>query len=301
MTTYDYSIDVRTIPVTPVDGKPLGRHVRHDSRSRQYAVAPRALGLSTVLHAFHGPVLDQGNLGSCTGNMVVDTLKTDPFYATVTEPLVEPLAIKVYSLGTTFDSDPASYPPTDTGCDGLSVGKAAEQLGLISGYRWAFGIDQALLALMDGPIGIGIDWYAGFDNPTGPSALVSISGAVRGGHEVTVIGYDDATKMLRLVNSWGIGWGDGGFFSMSVATLDALLKAGGDVVQFTPLNEEPPTPTPAPVPVPVPVPTPTPVPPTPTDADAVLAAAVRPWLAKRPFFYKGIQAATSAWLKAKGL
>jgi hypothetical protein len=294
--TYDYSVDVRRIPITEVEGKPLGRHIRHDSRSRQYAVQPTATAVQSVLHAFTGPVLDQGNLGSCTGNMVVNTLKAAPFTPTVpkTVSLDETLAVKVYSLGTTFDSDPANYPPTDTGSDGLSVGKAAKALGLISGYRWAFGIDAALLALMDGPIGIGIDWYAGFDNPTGPNALVAISGAVRGGHEVTVIGYDASSKTLRLVNSWGSGWGDGGFFTMSVDTLTALLKAGGDVVQFTPLTAPAPVPTPVP---PTPMPTPTP----PADADAALAAVVKPWLAKRPWCYKPVQKAVTAWLAAKGL
>ena len=40
----------------------------------------------------------------------------------------------------------------------------------------------------------------------------SITGKVEGGHEVLVIGYDDASKRLLVENSWGKNWGDGGFF-----------------------------------------------------------------------------------------
>ena len=39
-----------------------------------------------------------------------------------------------------------------------------------------------------------------------------VSGALRGGHCVALIGYDDAQSCWIAKNSWGPGWGDGGFF-----------------------------------------------------------------------------------------
>ncbi len=38
---------------------------------------------------------------------------------------------------------------------------------------------------------------------------------LRGGHAVTVVGYDDAKQAFRIVNSWGTGWGDKGFLWIS--------------------------------------------------------------------------------------
>jgi len=32
-----------------------------------------------------------------------------------------------------------------------------------------------------------------------------------GGHAVVVVGYDDAEKRAKFVNSWGTGWAQGGF------------------------------------------------------------------------------------------
>src|SRR5262249_55425714 len=34
---------------------------------------------------------------------------------------------------------------------------------------------------------------------------------LRGWHAVTFLGYDDAKKAFRMVNSWGADWGDRGF------------------------------------------------------------------------------------------
>jgi len=38
-----------------------------------------------------------------------------------------------------------------------------------------------------------------------------LDGSERGGHAMTIVGYDDAKKAFRIVNSWGQGWGDRGF------------------------------------------------------------------------------------------
>lgn len=42
-----------------------------------------------------------------------------------------------------------------------------------------------------------------------------VSGAEAGGHCVTLIGYDDAQQCWIAKNSWGTGWGDGGFFRIA--------------------------------------------------------------------------------------
>ena len=42
-----------------------------------------------------------------------------------------------------------------------------------------------------------------------------VSGALRGGHCVALVGYDDTQGCWIAKNSWGAGWGDGGFFRIA--------------------------------------------------------------------------------------
>ena len=129
---------------------------------------------------------------------------------------------------TRLDSTPGSYPPDDTGSSGLAVAKAAKGEGLISSYAHAFGIDHALAALMAGPVICGTNWYEGMFTPD-PKGLVTISGALAGGHEWALVGVNVTTRILTSLNSWGSSWGDKGKFYMSWATFTRLLAQQGDV------------------------------------------------------------------------
>jgi hypothetical protein len=256
---------VRRIPELPVDGKPLGRHVRHDPRSRAYQhPAADVATLTSVRHVRGIPVLDQGQVGSCTGNAAEGAAGTDPIYAAIPASLTtrptgdatvdEAQAVALYSAATQIDDAPGSYPPDDTGSDGLSVAKATMQAGLISGYRHAMTLEAALTALSQGPVIMGINWYDSFDNP-GPDGVVTIAdGAqVRGGHELVADELDVERQLVGCTNSWGESWGLSGRFYMSWATWGRLLGEEGDVTVFVPLTEPAPTPTPVP-PGPAPVP-----------------------------------------------
>jgi hypothetical protein len=235
---------VRHIPEIVVPGKPLGRHVRHDPRSLAYLVESTTVPVSKTWKR-EVPVFDQGSLGSCTGNAAVGVLGTDPFFATMTkdDTLDEAQAVAIYSAATRLDSYFGSYPPDDTGSDGLSVAKAAKNAGLISGYLHMTSVAACQAAIQTGPFIIGSDWYQGFDDPD-LSGVLSISGSIRGGHEYECIGYDAPTDRWHLVNSWGDGWGDGGHFYYSSDTLAELLDNDGDATSFVPINQPPPTPDP---------------------------------------------------------
>ncbi len=287
-----------------VPGKRLGRRVRHDSRSLAYRYQSSGGSVVSQMWARNIPILDQGNVGSCTGNAEVGALGTDPLYATLPAghpALDEAEALRIYSAAETIDGD-GPYPPNDNGSSGLSVAQAAKNAGLISGYVHCLSLNDVLDALQSGPVIIGSNWYTSMDNPDS-TGLVAISpgATVRGGHEYLCRGVDVTAQLLHLDNSWGTGFGVNGSFSYSYDTLTRLLSEQGDATVSVPVTA------PAPVPVPTPTPTPTPVPPKPgpdtNPADLTLAAAVRAWAGQRHLTAgdKRAAAAIEAWLKAKGL
>jgi C1A family cysteine protease len=47
-----------------------------------------------------------------------------------------------------------------------------------------------------------------------------------GGHEVLLVGYDDATQNFKVRNSWGPGWGLAGYFLMPYAYANNPNLAG---------------------------------------------------------------------------
>lgn len=260
-------------------GGRLGRHVGHDSRSRSYAVSEDLLpgSYASAVHQVRIPVLDQGDLGSCTGNAAEAFVGCDPLYdaipTTVTaRPTGDPAAdekqaVALYSAATRLDDVHGQYPPTDTGSTGLAVAKAAAKYGLISGYQHAFSLDTALKALAVSPLIVGVNWYEGFDSPD-KNGHVSISGQVRGGHEFLLYGIDATERVVLARNSWGASWGVQGCFSFSWDDFGRLLSEQGDATMFVPLTA------PAPVPVP-PQPAPTP---TPDEVDRAMAASMHTWL-----------------------
>jgi hypothetical protein len=296
-----HTIKVNRIPWHTAGGGqvlPLGRNVVHDSRNLAYAYRPRgAVGtLRTVLHDRHIPILDQGSVGSCTGNGEVGVLGCDPNYAALPDLLTggvsyalnESLALKVYSGAEVIDGD-GPYPPNDNGSSGPSAAKAAMKLGLISGYTHCLSLTDVLDALQTQAVSIGINWYSSFDSPPSSGLLtISADADVRGGHEPMLRGVDVDKQEVFGDNSWGEGWGVKGSFTMGWATLDRLLHEDGDGTVSVPISQ------PAPVPVP-----PQPVPGGGMDDD--LWSATREWSAARHVGgNKRAAAAVRFWAQAKG-
>lgn len=278
---------VRRIPeraaAHPSAGR-LGRHVRHDPRSLAYLYPAHKVGdLVSVRHTRHIPVLDQGDLGSCTGNAAEGAIGTGALLdaiplanqdrpSTVNPVLDEQQAIQLYSAATALDDYDGEYPPEDTGSDGLSVAKAAQRAGLISGYTHCTSLDAALKALSQQPVIAGINWYSSFDAPDADGVIaISKSATVRGGHEICLDELDVERKRVGFTNSWGTSWGAAGRAYVSWDDFGRLLDEKGDVTVFTPVSE------PAPQPAP-------------SDPLAELAAMFRQWIAS-----------VEAWFKKHGL
>lgn len=235
-----YTITLDRIPAT--DPR-LGRHVHHDSRSLAYPV--RATGSpQPVRHKRQAPVMDQGQVGACTAFAAVGCLGTDPFFDTLaTKPTFDDTtALALYSEETAVDPYPGTYPPDDTGSDGLTAAKVLKSHGWISGYQHALTADAALAELVNRPFIVGVNWYDSMFDPT-PSGLVVIGARakVAGGHEFVVDEYT-ADGRVGCTNSWGSGFGVGGRFWMTPGTFARLLSEDGDATFFVPLTQPPPPP-----------------------------------------------------------
>lgn len=267
-------------------GQYLGRHIEHDPRSLRYAhgVLPKS-AIKSVTWTRRIPILDQGDLGSCTGNAATGALGTDSagrtagtsvtisaagaaashgLFTAGSHALDEKFAVALYSLATIIDGVSGQYPPTDTGSSGIGVAKALKALGLATGYTHAFSIAALNSALQTGPVLIGINWYQSmFDPKTDGQIVVDTTSPLDGGHELELSRYDAITGEYEIDNSWNESWGVNGRGYFTTANLTTLLGLQGDVTVPAFASAPQPTPTPAPVPA---------------DADKVLAAAMYTWL-----------------------
>lgn len=218
----------------------LGRHVDHDPRSRAYAAAEPAdlTKLVSVRHQRHVPVLDQGQVGSCTANAAVGALGTSPLWeahhtaglSSRSEYTDERLAVALYSAEqVALYGQP--FPPCDKGGSGLAIAKVLKARGAITGYRHAFSLSATLAALAKQPVIIGIPWLQGMSTPDADGQLHP-TGPVKGGHEIVLDELDVENQRVWLTNSWGTSWGIGGRAWLTWDDLGALLAQQGDCTVF---------------------------------------------------------------------
>jgi hypothetical protein len=147
---------------------------------------------------------------------------------------------KIYRLAQTLDEwKGENY----EGSSVLGVCKALVKLGYVGEYRWAFGIEDVLLALAHvGPVVVGTDWQESMFWPK-KNGLLRVEGDSRytaGGHAYLVqsiivnkvykrlllgLGEDIRDEpLLRIHQSWGTGWGRNGDCFMWASDMARLLK-----------------------------------------------------------------------------
>jgi hypothetical protein len=90
-------------------------------------------------------------------------------------------------------------------------------------------LDTVKGALAKGhPVVIGANLDAAFFNLTPEQSIwrSTPDKKAEGGHAFTLVGYDDATQTFKFINSWNVGWGDGGYGRMTYDTFKARVDEG---------------------------------------------------------------------------
>lgn len=237
------------------DDPRLKRHINHDPLSRFYAKDVRGLVVSDVDWPCHlSSILNQGDIGSCTANTADEILASEPFVQTLDAMTMSQViagtqdwALGFYHDETLNDTYPGTFPPDDTGSDGLTMAKVLTSRGDISGYQHTFTAEDALKGMQTGPAAWGTNWTTGMDNVNETTGQVRYTGKVRGGHELSLYKIVAAKEQLWFRNHWGPwGYQQLGVAWISFDDFAKSLKDQGDVTWFTPLSSPPPVPTPVP-------------------------------------------------------
>jgi C1A family cysteine protease len=185
-----------------------------------------------------GPVMNQGNCGSCVAFSTVATLEARTSIASGMpwlHPSFSPQALFACGgascdtgwqpdqaaayLQSTGIPDEACLPYT-SGSTGLDVscssacGDVSQRNQKIAGFSqpssYGGSADAVKAALAKGPLETTLFVYADFV-VYASGVYKHTTGEMLGGHAVSIVGYDDTKQAWLIRNSWGPEWGENGF------------------------------------------------------------------------------------------
>lgn len=204
------------------------------------ATLPPSVDLTTR-HRFH--VYDQGELGSCVAHATASAIEyAHAVYPAESTSRIHDQRFPVSRLFLYYQAREAmGTTKEDSGCMIRDCLKAAYNTGAPRETGWKYDISQFAQkppiysyksapfhkitsyssvrvqisaikqALASGlPVIFGVTLFDSFFNsPDVP--LPALSESLQGGHCMLAVGYDDSTRRVKFLNSWGVGWGNAGF------------------------------------------------------------------------------------------
>lgn len=210
----------------------LDRLIEFDERSRNYPVRELIRGRTAPTRGRSwrcDPRLDQGQEGACVGFAWAHELAAIPV---VVRNISDQTARTIYHAAQRIDEWPGE---NYSGTSVLAGAKVCHTLGLVSEYRWAFGIADVVDTLARfGPVVLGIPWLESMYRPNAQGLLDCSSATIVGGHAILARGVllkgitGAREPVIRLRNSWGQDWGLGGDCFVRASDLERLLHMGGE-------------------------------------------------------------------------
>jgi C1A family cysteine protease len=224
-----------------------------DHRDHVFAAPPKVLAKlpkKIDLRPQCPPVLDQGELGSCTANAIANAHRFDQMKQGIKTNFL-PSRLFIYynerAMEGTINSDAGAQirdgiktlaqqgacPEAIWPYDIASFAKKppanayteAEKHQAIAYQRVVQSLSQIKGCLAAGyPFVFGFSVYESFESQTvtktGKMPMPAPKEKSLGGHAVLAVGYDDAKQTVTVMNSWATSWGDNGFFYMPYAYIN---------------------------------------------------------------------------------
>ena len=212
----------------------LGRQYIYDERDNRFLITDHLLKKvprTRITSRYWDDTVwwgDQGNTPQCVGYAWSHWLNDGPVYHRGPKPKLAPNII--YENAQKLDIWPGEN------YDGTSVRGGAKFLQnskLIRSYYWGFDLNTLINTVLNlGPVVVGTNWYYGmfFPNKTG---LIRASGFIAGGHAYVINGVATTSRMFRIKNSWGKGWGQAGHAYISFSDMDKLIREQGEICLAT--------------------------------------------------------------------
>jgi hypothetical protein len=202
----------------------LDRRVHFDERSRAFPIRqlipaiakPRGYSWACDVN------LDQGQDGACVGFSVSQEAAARPV---VVPGITNDVAVEIYHRARVLDDFPGEDYEGSSVLGGI---KAGRERGWYPEFRWAFGLDDLVLAIgYKGPAVLGINWYTGMFDPD-TSGFLHVTGVIEGGHAILANRVNVQKRYVTLHNSWGLTWGLNGEAKITYEDLDRLLHEQGE-------------------------------------------------------------------------
>jgi C1A family cysteine protease len=224
------------------------RRDRYDARDRLFHSAAVRLPAAVDLRPHCPPVMDQGELGSCTAHGITGALRYELKLGGAADVALSRLQLYYDERSSegTVRQDAGAEIRDGIKCAGkIGVGREAlwpyqvakfrskppakvyadaVQFEALSYERVAVGADAIKAALASGfAVVIGVTLYESFESQAverGGVVPMPVKGeAVAGGHCMYVVGYGQRPGAFTVRNSWGASWGDKGDCYMPEAYL----------------------------------------------------------------------------------
>ena len=222
-------------------------HDLPDQRDYLYAapvMAVEALPASVDLRPQCPPVYDQGQLGSCTGNAIAGAIQFSQMKERLAQTFT-PSRLFIYynerAMEGTVNSDAGGQirdgvksvnqqgapPETDWPYDITKFAEKPPQKAYDDAAQHESVLYQRLTPILGQlkgclasgfPFVLGFVVYESFESQqvaqTGEASLPQAGEQQIGGHAVLAVGYDESQQRFLIRNSWGAGWGMGGYFTL---------------------------------------------------------------------------------------